>query len=120
MLRPRIGAHGFGFRLIVCRLRGAYGAPMTDATRCPHCGRPGDSPLESLYREVARIREIAESRDGGQNARPAPRALAAADAGDQSVHSAARIAELTREVHELRATVARLRGSAMPGLARSL
>jgi hypothetical protein len=92
---------------------------MTDATRCPYCGRPGDSALESLYQEVARIREIAESRDGGQSARPVARTAAPADAGDQSAHSAARIAELTREVHELRATVARLRGSAVPGLARS-
>jgi hypothetical protein len=92
---------------------------MTDPTRCPYCGRPGDSALESLYREVARIREIAESRDGGQNARPVPRAVAAIDAGDQNAHSAAQIAELTREVHELRVTVARLRGSAVPGLARS-
>jgi hypothetical protein len=92
---------------------------MTDATCCPYCGRPGESALESLYREVARIREIAESRDGG-GARPAAGAPAAADGGDQSARSAARIAELTREVHELRATVARLRGSAVPGLARSL
>jgi len=92
---------------------------MTDATRCPHCGRPGEGALESLYREVARIREIAESRDGGESTRPAARAAAATEAGDQGAHSAARIAELTREVHELRATVARLRGSAVPGLARS-
>jgi hypothetical protein len=89
---------------------------MTDATCCPYCGRPGESALESLYREVARIREIAESRDGGASARPAART---AEAGDQGARSAARIDELTREVHELRATVARLRGSAVPGLARS-
>lgn len=92
---------------------------MTDATCCPYCGRPGESALESLYREVARIREIAESRDGGRSARRAARAAAATEAGDQSARTAARIAELTREVHELRATVARLRGSAVPGLARS-
>lgn len=92
---------------------------MTETPCCPYCGRPGGSALESLYREVARIREIAESRDGGGSARPAPRAGAATDAGDQSARSAARIAELTREVNELRVTVARLRGSAMPSLARS-
>ena len=88
---------------------------MTEPACCPYCGCPRESPLDSLYREVARIREIAESRDGG----PSVRAVAATGAGDQSAHSAARIAELTREVHELRATVARLRGSAIPGLARS-
>jgi hypothetical protein len=92
---------------------------MTDATCCPYCGRPGDSALESLYQEVARIREIAESRDGGGSARPAGMAAAVTEAGDQGARSVARIAELTREVHELRATVARLRGSAVPGLARS-
>jgi hypothetical protein len=92
---------------------------MTDPICCPHCGRQAGSALESLYREVARIREIAESRDGGQSARPAARPAAATEAGDQSARSAARIAELTSEVHELRATVARLRGSAVHSLARS-
>jgi hypothetical protein len=80
--------------------------------------------MDSLYREVARIREIAE-RGAAEGARPAPRtgpAAGPADRGagltaapaDQSAGSAARIAELTREVRELRATVARLRGSAAP------
>ena len=73
-------------------------------TRCPHCGSPlradpsdcvsaGDLGLDSLYREVRRIREIAESNE-------------AAD-------GRGRVAELTREVAELRATVARLRGAAI-------
>jgi hypothetical protein len=81
---------------------------------CPHCGSPvrtavmpgdngdragpGDGGLDPLYREVRRIREIAESRsavDGGR-----------------------RVAELTQELQELRATVARLRGSAMAGPSR--
>jgi hypothetical protein len=57
---------------------------------------PGDRGLDPLYREVRRIRELAESRE------EADRGL--------------RIAELTREVAELRATVARLRGSAMAGV----
>jgi hypothetical protein len=52
---------------------------------------PGNQGLDPLYREVLRIREIAESREDG---------------------SGGRVAELTREVQELRATVARLRGSA--------
>jgi hypothetical protein len=70
----------------------------------------GQHPLDSLYREVRRIREIAEERtDAG--ARPAP-APAPADAER-------RIADLTREVLELRATVARLRGSTAVGLAHS-
>jgi len=88
---------------------------MSQMTRCPHCGSPvlaatgpgmlggtddradpAGRGLDPLYREVRRIREIAESR-------------AAADGGR-------RIAELTQEVAELRATVARLRGSATAGV----
>jgi polyhydroxyalkanoate synthesis regulator phasin len=60
-------------------------------------GGRGDRGLDSLYREVRRIREIAESREDV---------------------AGSRVAELTREVEELRATVARLRGSAMAGPAR--
>jgi hypothetical protein len=52
----------------------------------------GERGLGSLYQEVRRIREIAEARDAGEGSR--------------------RVAELTREVQELRATVARLRGAA--------
>jgi hypothetical protein len=76
---------------------------VSQTLRCPHCGLPlpadpsgcvsaGDPGLDSLYREVRRIREIAESREAADGRR--------------------RVAELTREVAELRATVARLRGSA--------
>ena len=79
---------------------------MSETASCPYCGSPGpggarepagagERGLDSLYREVRRIREIAESRAAGN------------DDG--------RVAELTREVAELRATVARLRGSAMAG-----
>ena len=89
---------------------------MTEPACCPYCGCPRESPLDSLYREVARIREIAERSVGDG---PGPRVPEPRDPADQSASSAARIAELTREVHELRATVARLRGSAVPGLARS-
>jgi hypothetical protein len=85
------------------------GVTVSETGRCPYCGSaPGaasadaapepDSPagagLEPLYREVRRIREIAEAHGSDDDAR--------------------RIAELTRQVHELRATVARLRG---PGVA---
>ena len=82
---------------------------MSETARCPHCGAavPGGSApsgagthagmgergLGSLYQELRRIREIAEARDAGEGSR--------------------RVAELTREVQELRATVARLRGAAM-------
>jgi len=59
-------------------------------------GDRADPGLDPLYREMRRIREIAESRE-------------AADRGRG-------VAELTREVAELRATVARLRGSAMAGV----
>ena len=90
------------------------GADVSEMLHCPHCGspvraavmpgdtgaraRPGDGGLDPLYREVRRIREIAESRS-------------AADGGRH-------VAELTRELQELRATVARLRGSATAGLSR--
>ena len=77
---------------------------MSQTPRCPHCGSPlradpsdcvsaGDPGLDSLYREVRRIREIAEAGEAADGRR--------------------RVAELTREVAELRATVARLRGSAI-------
>jgi hypothetical protein len=88
---------------------------MTETTCCPYCGCPRESPLDSLYREVARIREIAERSGAGDGPRPVRRAVDTGEPAEQG----ARIAELTREVHELRATVARLRGSAVPGLARS-
>ena len=93
---------------------------MTEPACCPYCGCPRKSPLDSLYREVARIREIAErSGVASDSARPGPRVPEPREPADQGALNAARIAELTREVHELRATVARLRGSAVPGLARS-
>jgi hypothetical protein len=87
----------------------AAGVTVSETGRCPYCGSvPGpagapaasepDGParagLEPLYREMRRIREIAEAHAADSDAR--------------------RIAELTRQVHELRATVARLRG---PGVA---
>ncbi len=81
---------------------------MSETGRCPCCGSvpsatgldaacepaSAGSGLEPLYREVRRIREIAEARAAHDDAR--------------------RVAELTRQVQELRATVARLRG---PGIA---
>lgn len=84
---------------------------MSETGRCPYCGSPvrgaaGPDPagepavergLEPLYREVRRIREIAEARAADDDAR--------------------RIAELTRQVAELRATVARLRGPGVVSLA---
>ncbi|HEU5158564.1 MAG TPA: hypothetical protein VFU43_16325 [Streptosporangiaceae bacterium] len=69
---------------------------------CPHCGAVGagvperHGPLDALYDEVARIREIAE--------------LQAAERET--------IASLTREVQMLRETVARLRGTNHPAAAR--
>jgi hypothetical protein len=82
---------------------------VSDTGHCPYCGssaRAATGPdvagapaaergLEPLYQEVRKIREIAEARAADDDAR--------------------RIAELTRQVQELRATVARLRG---PGVAR--
>jgi hypothetical protein len=89
---------------------------MTEPTCCAYCGCPNESPLGLLYREVARIREIAERGDTAGSARPA---VAAAEPAGQAERSAARIAELTDEVRELRTTVARLRGGAVYGLSRS-
>ena len=76
---------------------------MSDTNCCPYCGLPlrdaaaaGQAAqatghgVEPLYREVRRIREIAEGRASDDDAR--------------------RIADLQRQVAELRATVARLRG----------
>jgi hypothetical protein len=88
---------------------------MTDTSCCPYCGLPlreaasapdgtaagsaGSDGLEPLYREVRRIREIAEGRVADDDAR--------------------RVADLTRQVAELRATVARLRGPGVVPLAGS-
>jgi hypothetical protein len=95
---------------------------VSETGRCPYCGSaPGaagtnaalepDGParagLEPLYREVRRIREIAEAHAVDDDARRIIEAHATDD-------DARRIAELTRQVHELRVTVARLRG---PGVA---
>ena len=71
------------------------GAPSAAAAH-PGAGERG---LGSLYQEIRRIREIAEARDAGDGSR--------------------RVAELTREVEELRATVARLRGTAMGAAVRA-
>jgi hypothetical protein len=59
----------------------------------------GERDLGSLYQEIRRIREIAEAGDAGEGGR--------------------RVAELTREVEELRATVARLRGTTMGAAIRA-
>jgi hypothetical protein len=72
---------------------------VSETGPCPYCGAvPGaagaDTALGPLYREVRRIREIAEAQAADDDAR--------------------RIAELTRQVQELRATVARLRGPGVP------
>jgi hypothetical protein len=80
---------------------------VSEIASCPYCGsstlasgpggereHSGERGIASLYREIRRIREIAESRDADDKRR---------------------VAELTREVAELRATVARLRGSGMGG-----
>jgi hypothetical protein len=76
---------------------------MSETRCCPYCALPLRDPavpadpddaagrgIEPLYREVRRIREIAEGRAAEDDTR--------------------RIADLQRQVAELRATVARLRG----------
>jgi hypothetical protein len=72
---------------------------VSETGHCPFCGSapaPADG-LEPLYGEMRRIREIAEAQAPGDAER--------------------QIDELTREVAELRATVARLRGSRSVSLA---
>jgi hypothetical protein len=82
---------------------------VSETACCPYCGSPGrpggrehagagERGLDSLYQEVRRIREIAEDRSSDDDKR--------------------RVAELTREVQELQATVARLRGAATAGPSR--
>lgn len=109
-------------------------------------GRPmaTERALDSLYQEVRRIREIAEARPVEtlpaevRAVRGMPRAAGMPPAGSQPVTAPSagtrtaegaagraagddrrRIEELTREVQELRITVARLRGMAVPGAVRS-
>jgi hypothetical protein len=86
----------------------AAGVTVSETGRCPLCGSlpdgagtgatrhpagPDKTGLGPLYREVRRIREIAEAHAADEDAR--------------------RIAELTRQVQELKAIVARLRGSGL-------
>jgi hypothetical protein len=80
---------------------------MRASEPCPHCGavQGGGSaprgPLDALYEEVERIREIAERQESERATRDT-------------------IARLTREVQALRETVALLRGTthrAAPGAA---
>jgi hypothetical protein len=73
------------------------GLPLRDAASSPASPDAGSSGIERLYREVRRIAEIAEERAADDDAR--------------------RIADLTRQVTELRATVARLRGPGVVPLA---
>lgn len=84
---------------------------MSEVTRCPHCGA-----LDALSAEVRRIRELAEAQAPGLE----PAGAGRTGAREPAAESQRRIAELTREVNELRATVARLRGSAPAPLARAV
>lgn len=111
---------------------------MSEIASCPYCGAPARAAtagsrgrsgvpgaLGPLYREIRRIREIAEAQGSGQGrgAAAAGETGRVADtggpgqagAGDENL---SRIADLTREVHELRATVARLRGTTGAGAGR--
>jgi hypothetical protein len=77
-------------------------AVMDEVARCPHCGEikgGAAAAIDALYREVSRIKDLAERR-------PAPQ-----DVTEALVAAKAREAELLREVRLLRETVARLRGS---------
>jgi flagellar motility protein MotE (MotC chaperone) len=90
-------------------------AVMDEVARCPHCGaiKGGTAAaIDALYREVSRIKDLAERRQ------PAAQDVtddAAQDVTDDAAKaldaSRAREAELLREIRLLRETVARLRGS---------
>jgi predicted nucleic acid-binding Zn-ribbon protein len=74
---------------------------MDEVARCPHCGaiKGGTAAaIDALYREVSRIKDLAERRQA-----------ASQDVTDEAAK--AREAELLREIRLLRETVARLRGS---------
>jgi predicted nucleic acid-binding Zn-ribbon protein len=76
-------------------------AVMDEVARCPHCGaiKGGTAAaIDALYREVSRIKDLAERRQA-----------ASQDVTDEAAK--AREAELLREIRLLRETVARLRGS---------
>jgi hypothetical protein len=75
---------------------------VSETGPCPYCGSASTAAggLELLYREMRRIREIAEAHTSEDAER--------------------RIAELTRQVEELRAAVARLRGPRSVTLATAL
>jgi hypothetical protein len=61
---------------------------MSDPARCPHCECPLPDPTHTVAIELERIRELAESR------------------------TSRRVEELTEQVRQLQATVARLRAHA--------
>jgi hypothetical protein len=89
---------------------------MGGSEPCPHCGAVRGAaperrgPLEALYQEVARIREIAERQEADR--RPDPREVERESAqSDRQAADRETIARLTREVQMLRETVARLRGT---------
>jgi len=76
---------------------------MDEVARCPHCGaiKGGTAAaIDALYREVSRIKDLA------QRQRTAPR-----DVTEALDAAKAREAELLDEIRLLRETVARLRGS---------
>jgi hypothetical protein len=81
---------------------------MDEVARCPHCGALGGgaaAAIDALYREVAKIKDLAERR------RPAPREIAESLAAAKALDAAKiREAELLSEIRLLRETVARLRG----------
>ena len=95
---------------------------MSEAPQCPYCGLSlpgGGHALDSLYQEVRRIRAIAEARPA-EGAAARPLEARHAEAGGRAAgEDRRRVEELTREVQELRITVARLRGMAVPGVVRS-
>jgi predicted nucleic acid-binding Zn-ribbon protein len=80
---------------------------MDEVARCPHCGaiKGGTAAaIDALYREVSKIKDLAERRQSATQD-------VTDDAAKALDASQAREAELLREIRLLRETVARLRGS---------
>ncbi|MBV9380072.1 MAG: hypothetical protein JOY82_22270 [Streptosporangiaceae bacterium] len=83
---------------------------MGASARCPYCGavRGDDAAagIDALFREVARIRALAERAQPARERAQAPESREA-----ESREAESREAALLREIAMLRETVARLRGS---------
>jgi hypothetical protein len=89
----------------------AHPAATRHVARCPGCGavlaqEPGSAAeaIDNLYREVTRLREIAELKEVSERADRERRQAAREPPTEREL-------ALQEEIRQLRATVARLRGT---------